>query len=554
MNDNTPLEDRLESLGAALRSRPGLTRRVMDQVRKSAADGSTPGFSTYTASFTIRRHRRLFTASAGMAAMIGVAILIASTLFPSRSVGWAEVTKAIQSQKWIRGTVTHADGKGATMWLAPERRIWAFSLDGSFYFNDGREKAKYEYRGSDKAITKLPLGEDNAQRVLPIEALSQDKSAIGPWLFEREKIVEQKRREVTEDGKIWIEFQMVLSRGEMNQATLRVDPETKLPVYLLATSAKDKTKSLKWVFDYPMEGPADIYALGVPQEVKIDDRMPSDNVLLVLDAMAGSRASIGNFRLIAGQSPSYASSIVYRKGNRWRVDSWRPQVAVDAMPEAPKEQDWGQWLEQQLQLSEPMPLFVCDGKSVWENSNFQPGEKPRWNLSQRTAPQDLMSGEGLGNLSMAPSAKFASLLFPDLSPKPGWGFEFDSNPANAPGCVLLKRSARVTWPEGAVAHEWYYVDPTKGCAVVRAELFNLPADAPGKPEASQFRQTLRMEEFRQSPQGFWYPTVVHDTRPLRAGNNPQSKVPTEQLKTMVRYYFDFDADLPESLFTVDNVE
>ncbi len=40
MNQNTDLEDRLEALGAALRSRPRLTDRVMDEVRQSVTDGS----------------------------------------------------------------------------------------------------------------------------------------------------------------------------------------------------------------------------------------------------------------------------------------------------------------------------------------------------------------------------------------------------------------------------------------------------------------------------------------------------------------------------------
>ena len=42
MKPNAPLEDRLASLGSALRRRPGLTDRVMVDVRRSAADVS-PG-------------------------------------------------------------------------------------------------------------------------------------------------------------------------------------------------------------------------------------------------------------------------------------------------------------------------------------------------------------------------------------------------------------------------------------------------------------------------------------------------------------------------------
>ncbi len=95
-----------------------------------------------------------------------------------------------------------------------------------------------------------------------------------------------------------------------------------------------------------------------------------------------------------------------------------------------------------------------------------------------------MSGDGLGMLSAVPMAKFASLVYPDLSPKRGWEFAFETKPAEAPGQVLLKRSTGVTWPQDALGHEWYYLDPSKGYAVVRAELFNLPRDVPANPRAA----------------------------------------------------------------------
>ena len=555
MSPNISLEDRLESLGAALRSRPRQTAELMDKVREAALTGSTERPVSLRLHDLLRRRRKLITAATGTMAAICAVLLIAIVWSPSQAVGWAEVAKAIQSQKWIHGTITFADGEPGAMWMSPERQIWAFRLNESFYFNDGRERAKYEYLGRNKPITKYPLGEDDAQKVLPLNALSQDKSTIGPWLFGTEKILEQQRREVVEGGKTWIEFQMVLWRREMNQATLRVDPKTRLPVYMIIASPKDQTNSIRWVFDYPAEGPTDIYALGVPREIKIDDRMPADNVLRVLDAMAASRASIGNFRLIVGQSNFFPSSVVYRKGNRWRVDSWRSKRGeqLDLMPDAPEERNWGEWFAEQIRLSYLSQVFVCDGKTVWQNSSFQPGAEPRWKPSREAAPLDLMSGEGLGMLSMAPGAKIASLLFPDLSPKPGWGFEFDAKPADAPGCVLIKRSTGVTFPKGAIGHEWYYLDQEKGYALVRAELFSLPPEAKAVPDATR-GQNLRMVDFRQSSQGFWYPAIVHNTMHFLARDNQQGQGATQQIKTVARYYFDFNADLPDSLFTIDEAQ
>ena len=41
-------------------------------------------------------------------------------------------------------------------------------------------------------------------------------------------------------------------------------------------------------------------------------------------------------------------------------------------------------------------------------------------------------------------------------------------------------------------------------------------------------------------------------RPVTRGNNQQRRGDIQQVKAMVRYHFDFDAELPDSLFTIDD--
>ena len=188
-----------------------------------------------------------------------------------------------------------------------------------------------------------------------------------------------------------------------------------------------------------------------------------------------------------------------------------------------------------------------------------PGARPRWKVSPHIAPQDLMSGEGPGSLPLCPDVKIASLIFPDLSPKRGYGFEFDPQPSDAPGCVLLKRSARLATEKPLVGHEWYYVDPAKHHAVVRAEFFNLPPESPSDPNATRQRSTIRMDDFQRTKQGFWYPAVIYQTLAVGAeiqpskdpGGRPVPGGVIPPVKETNRYHFDFDADLPDSLFTVD---
>ncbi|HEX8201596.1 MAG TPA: hypothetical protein VF590_14015, partial [Isosphaeraceae bacterium] len=125
MSRDRDLEDRLESLGAELRSRPGVTDRVMEEVRRSVADGpararsTSPGASMPAPRAMLRGRRRLLATAAGTVGAIAAVLLVAITMLPSSSVAWADVTQAIRAQEWIRGTVTFANGEDGTMWLSP---------------------------------------------------------------------------------------------------------------------------------------------------------------------------------------------------------------------------------------------------------------------------------------------------------------------------------------------------------------------------------------------------------------------------------------------------
>jgi hypothetical protein len=226
---------------------------------------------------------------------------------------------------------------------------------------------------------------------------------------------------------------------------------------------------------------------------------------------------------------------------------------------------WGDPIAEQLKLCWAAPNFLCDGRMVyrntrrgelfWLNDPKATGAPPvTWQVAPaHTTPQELLSGEGyVGHMDLAPYAKIASLVYPDLSPRAGWGFEFDPRPTDAPGCVLIKRSAHIATEKPTVGHEWYYIDPAKGYAVVRLEAFTLPANVPADLKAAPDRYSVRMEDFHQSPQGFWYPSLVRDSMPLSRGPNQKVGSKVQRLTTTVHYHFDFDVPLPDWLFLIDD--
>lgn len=536
MNENRPLEEQLKAVGTALRSRPRIADRVMVDVREAAARRST--MEPVRDKPRVRLGRRRFTiATFTTVAVVTTAVGLLMTLAPVPSVGWAQMIIALQTQPWIRGR----EGNQGTMWLSPQHRIWAYRLNGSCRFYDGRERVKYEHGGGNRPIVKLPLGEEEAQRVLPVEALSRDEHVIGPWLF-GEKIIQQERHEVTEAGKMWIDFKLTFHR-DARQATLRVDPENRLPVYLQVESPTGAAPPIKWEFDYPDHGPTDIYAMGVSRETEIDDQMPDDDVVTALNAMAASRALLGDFRLTVGDRTDHRSFVVSRKGDLWRIDVYNgPYSLVQDRAQEQSEQSVEDWLAERLAQSERQPLYICDGTTVlrYEDSSRHDPKPPKWSPVPGLAPQDLLTCDTsfYNGLPVAPYVCLSKMVYPDLMPVNGWGFAFVRQPADAPNCVLIQRSARTSMKNDA--HEWFYLDPAKGYAVVRIELFTVPTDAAANPESALGRDTYRFEKFRQSPQGFWYPTMVRCTMSGR--------------EHTVRYRYEFDVDLPDSLFEEGRAE
>src|SRR5262249_53382381 len=145
-----------------------------------------------------------------------------------------------------------------------------------------------------------------------------------------------------------------------------------------------------------------------------------------------------------GRPGSPGGYIVWRKGDRWRIDVCDSESGPDQKAEPPDGRGWGDPFIEKLKLSWRGPLYLCDGRTVYKNANLpaRSVEKPKadakdaipiaWQRAERIAPRDLLSGEGLGSMPYAFKVKIASMVYPDLSPARGWAFEFDPRPP-APG-------------------------------------------------------------------------------------------------------------------------
>ena len=88
----------------------------------------------------------------------------------------------------------------------------------------------------------------------------------------------------------------------------------------------------------------------------------------------------------------------------------------------------------------------------------------------------------------------------------------------------------------------FWVDTNRGYLVMRSEQV---VTLDGKEEL--IRGTV-IEDVIQSPQGDWYPTVVRWLKCVVSGGKPLDGDAGDEV---IRYYYDFDAEMPDSLFESD---
>src|SRR5207237_1352313 len=149
------------------------------------------------------------------------------------------------------------------------------------------------------------------------------------------------------------------------RVVLRVDPETRLPIYLTMPSIEKGGALRRWDFEYPEDGPRDIYAMGVPRETPVNDLMPQPEFAKMLDGMAESRRAIGKYRMTVTSERQGLSSVVWRKGDLWRVDTCIGGNTLNQALASGK--SWDAWWTEKLAKGEAWPRFVCDGRQVMVN-------------------------------------------------------------------------------------------------------------------------------------------------------------------------------------------
>jgi hypothetical protein len=338
-------------------------------------------------------------------------------------------------------------------------------------------------------------------------------------------------------------LQLVLRKETISgSARITLQDNGNLPVFGVVQFSRDglsQTIEAKW--EYPLTGPADIFALGVSQDTPVIDRNPTPAIRqLVADVYKG-RLQFDDYRAVvfATQSETlhdidaFEVSLVSKKANRLAIlrnaDSlteFRGRNVADVAADLLKNPNSIKWQPATLIHGQDVYRFsmeIADDPGVKATLSYRVSRKPN-SPEFFTCP----SSHRAPNLVGRPATGVGS---------PATGASIVSNQVDGPeGCIQLRTVSTAHWASGKFEKDDssvgqritsdYWIDATKEALVIE---YRTQMD-------DRSTNTYTLSELTRSPGGHWFPKIATHTNSVTLQN------------TIYRYFIDFSSPLPDTMF------
>jgi ankyrin repeat protein len=443
------------------------------------------------------------------AAITGLHYLPGPVGFTAPAFG--EVIENMQQMKWIyffkedvqEGTIREQ------VWASPELQILAGTgTKGWVAFVDCKGKREYIYSPQQGEIEVSYLEEDvgGMYRVYVFSRLGLMDEIIRMHEKEDAYITKQKATYNGRDAIVY-RFEIGLSADVAEISNWVVDAQTHLPIInevVRVTSGGQLQRSHRFAFDYPQSGPQDIYDLGVPEDVNVIDKTPSEAVEEVLRAyQESSKSTVKRYIAVIKQwdQPRY---IEYCDGLRKRVERYALAVGVSDWSD---ERDFYQeqmgntfdsvfhWLKN-TEVMSCVFIELHDGICYYEidAGDMRDGEGPR-----RDREYSL-------------TGRFVQLGWPQIRFE---GEVTEDDYSREHGLVCIEQT-----------HSKYYIDPNRDYICQR------------RARVANGKIRRDVVEFGQTESGHWYPKVVKEpsgTKTVYLKENPDFAQDILSAKSLPNY-------------------
>jgi hypothetical protein len=214
---------------------------------------------------------------------------VAATLYflnaaPIETVRFPEITRAMKETPWVHASVY---GYGLSIpafrefWIGFDSKVYAGRMpDGKVSFCNLEELHMTEYDPNGRTVARFRVEEQESLShmlapLLSLENMQQALTDCGGKTAAR--MGHFRGREVRVQETSFSTHGPRITRYVM---TLYIDPQSKL-LQAVQVVARDAAGAIvtagQIAFDYPQNGPRDIYDLGVPPEARVVSHMPADD-------------------------------------------------------------------------------------------------------------------------------------------------------------------------------------------------------------------------------------------------------------------------------------
>jgi hypothetical protein len=332
-----------------------------------------------------------------VAAVIIIAGFLSLTMFDktiSPAYALEQSFKAMETTTWM-----HIVGKRNELqhelqqecWISyPEKIVASKYSTGKITYQ--QDRMSYSY---DKDSNKLTIHQSSADA---FEFLGDSPLGfidfIKILIKETDGEINQQTAEYL-NKKVFIYNMNTVRDGSELSLEFVVDFEKELPLLLKMNqkaTADQPAIEAELHFDYPSSGPQSIYAMGVPRDTIVDNKIPSDDINEILSAYSSYRNKFTSeyIAVIVNSDRSfdglpYHADIVYSDGKTQRVESYL--IAGKYQGDSNNLQEMGQTFESQYSWwrqndkSELINVRLYDGKfyyqcrrnqqNIWEQSPKQ---------------------------------------------------------------------------------------------------------------------------------------------------------------------------------------
>ena len=499
----TQQHDQLHQLYLELNQDHTAHRELLMQSLKT---GETSLASSKVAQPAIRVSRRWLLGSSGMAA----AVLVAGLFLWRPQDALAEIQKALKSQEWIHLVVTRLDGSQVESWESPSGQISASKWPEEIRLVDKSNSIEQVYDVAQKKLTRLELDErrlpDTMRSLIDVLLGDANRSS---WL----KVSQRQQRSFTENGETWNEVTIIAEPigGQAFTWICKIDPTTHLPISYRTHVPTGRNFELGWVegkFDYPSKGPLSIAELGIPGDAELDDRIPKDSLKHILASMKQARQKIGAYHL----------KLFYDNGPRLCRECWKEGSRWRQAHEVPE---------------------VCDGRQLWMKTSSG------WEL------QELRHNAGWPYIE--------DMTYPQLSATMDFELKLRSEQTDGPeGCILVEKVATSNANQFVVhrftpRREQFWLDTNRDYAVVKHVRTDVQAsEAECRSRQCPKHEEIHYSDFKQSPNGVWYPTKIKSIGTIVARETDPVVVVPEAIHWTVEV--EFAESYPRELFDIDSAK